>query len=511
MTNSITNINQLPEECLLPILAQCGQLGTICQVSKKWNLLGEHLKQNQLQSVFNSRISREDNQPKARREIIWFNGNIGIELSPLLKNFLIHHFRYFESLWGSTHNFSYQENANHELNLDDIDLENVKQMVKVIAERRGVTGENILSLTELESRFGSSLLRKMCDFVLADYISQYECNEESFNNLLEFLKEGNLLGEQSQAAATKFLDKYLYECINEDKEKFSAELDKLKDCSLNELSFQGCAGFAIQDKDLEKVANITSLKSFKILPSVHTDEGLKILANLTSLTSLRYGSDNITNGGLKILAKFTSLTSLGLWVPCTKDAGLQSLRNLPSLTFLSLDGNDMTDEGLEFLANLSSLHSLSLAHCYNITGEGLNFLANPPSLTFLNLEGCTTITDSGLKSLERLISLTSLNLKSCGIKESGLSSLGKLTSLTSLDLSRLFQITEAGLASLENLPSLIALDLGECYIINSGLASIAKFPSLISINLLGCKFITEEDIRNLMEKTASKNLMQVSH
>ena len=159
-------INQLPNECLLPIFALSG-IGTICQVSKRWNSLGEHIKKHcGSEPPFETRFDKESSHLQ-NKEIIWFNGNVGIEVSPFLKGFLIHHFKYFESLWGKARNFSYQEHTRQSVNLDDIDLRDFEQMVKITYETKGVNEENLWHLVELASRFDSPRLQSMCDSILA--------------------------------------------------------------------------------------------------------------------------------------------------------------------------------------------------------------------------------------------------------------------------------------------------------------------------------------------------------
>lgn len=479
-------INQLPDECLLPIFA-LSRIGTICQVSKRWNFLGEHIKNHWLQTPFETQVDKESSHLQ-NKEIIWFNGNVGIEAPPFLKAFLILHFKYFESLWGKEHNFSYQEHTHQSVKLDDLDSRDFEQMVKVTHEAKGVNEESLWHLAELASRFDSPRLHSMCDSILAKDISEYDYDEESFKHLLNFFKEENLLWEKSQKAATKFLKNYFAVCISKEEKKFLVTLDALKDCYIKKLNFSRC-GVYLNDKHLEPMSKIS------LLESLQTNLCYQTLVKLTCITSLDLGScAHITNAGLTSLANLISLTSLDL-SSCKKITDLRFLAKLTSLTSLNLSFCGVTFQSffggiepqldLSPFENLFSLKSLNLSNC-SLSDFNLISLKNLNSLTSLNLNGCTKITDLGLTSLENLTSLTSLEIECFhNITDAGMESFRRLFSLTSLNLGGPNRITFKGLHSLVNLTSLTSLTYNNCLEIDLEPPPLENLTSLTSLKFQG--------------------------
>lgn len=460
-------INQLPDEYLIPIFGQCGQIGKICQVSKKWNLLGEHIKNSWFQTLFDTRLNQRDSDLEGR-EIIWFKDHVGLKVSPFLKSFLIHQFSYFESLWGSVHNFSYQEHVNHSLDLDDIDFNNFEQMVKVTYEKKGQTPENIDELLKLGSRFGSPQLSEICDPVLAKVIFHYTNDDENFNKLVNCLEE-NYLGKRSQKIANVFLQTFLSKCNGENKEKFLTALDQLKGCFLDKLTLVDNSG-NVQRRDLKKVTKITFLKSLELISCDKLkNKDLGVLSKLSSLKSLSLvQSLGITDGVVPFFYELNTLNSLNL-TNCWQ----------------------ITDKGMPALVKISSLTSLVLNMCYKITDEGLPFIVNLPSLTLLDLS-LTGVTDKAMPDIAKLTSLTTLRLFGCNITDIGVKSFENLTSLTSLGIGGK-GITSEGMRSLEHLTSLTELDL--CSYENS-LLSLLKLDLLKILNLEGSS-ITDDDLLTL--------------
>lgn len=514
-------INQLSDEFLSSCFDQWSQIGKICQVSKRWNVLGRQIKSYQLLSLFKNSFSIEDYPPEDGKEILLFKASMWVEVSPYLKNFLTHHFDYFNHLWKKERNFSFQEHVDQRITLDDIDLDDFQEMVKVTYEGKDVNHTNFSNLLELASRFQSQRLLELSDVFQAKDISQlandisqlardtsqqakdFSQYEFSFHHLVSLMTEETVVGEKSQAAITNFLDVYLSKRAKVSDWTVASDLKKLEHCYLNKLDLRTWVD--IEDKHLENVAKISTLKNLKINyieQSYITDQGLQFIGKLYSLTSLSLGEIEITDKGLSTLSGLKSLTSLEL-EKCKKITG-GGMGNLTPLSSLKLEICDnVTDDGLTSLNSLSSLSSLSLMRCERITDKGLLPLINLRSLSHLNLGLCGEITDRGLSYLPE--SITSLDLFSCKkISDRGVQLFSRLRSLNYLDISNC-KITDLGVSNLPE--SITSLDIERCKkIIDRGLLSISRYHSLTFLHFSYCHKITDVGLSYLLNLPSLSSL-----
>jgi hypothetical protein len=135
------------------------------------------------------------------------------------------------------------------------------------------------------------------------------------------------------------------------------------------LSFSGKA----EDKDLEYLSGIHSLKTLILRETKITDIGLERLKDLRQLTLLNLESTRITDAGLRHLKNLKQLTELDLRGTSITDLGLEQISRLDNLEILNLEGTKVSDTGLRHLERLRKLRRLYLGGT-DTTGEGLRRL-----------------------------------------------------------------------------------------------------------------------------------------
>jgi len=268
------------------------------------------------------------------------------------------------------------------------------------------------------------------------------------------------------------------------------------------------------DNDIERVAEIKSLKRLDLSFTYVTDRGIERLQLLQQLEELTLDTaEFITDAAMSYLRANARLRKLVLRGTDITDVGLPYIATLTALRSLDLSHTMLGDVGIESLPALTELEELKLG-ADRISGINFNFLKLLPKLKKLSFNGiqrrnggaCWTplITDLDLDPISLLSGLEELNLgvgvglgrtgkpsgeRNCrsagGIKitDLGLAKLARLKKLKFLDLSGA-QLTPGGLKVLESLPQLERLSLWNCKALDDSAAPVfAAIPSLTNLDL----------------------------
>ena len=106
----------------------------------------------------------------------------------------------------------------------------------------------------------------------------------------------------------------------------------------------------LNDKGLEYVGNLSSVKSLLLIKTDITDAGLQQIAKIDGLMGLTIVGSNITDIGLEEIAKLSKLEELKLLaLPQLTDEGLKRLSTMKTLQSLTLQGTQVTTEGIKEL------------------------------------------------------------------------------------------------------------------------------------------------------------------
>ena len=269
------------------------------------------------------------------------------------------------------------------------------------------------------------------------------------------------------------------------------------------------------DNDIERVAEIKTLKRLDLSFTYVTDRGIERLQQLQQLEELTLDTaEFITDASMSYLRANRRLRKLVLRGTDITDVGLPYIATLTALRSLDLSHTMLGDVGIESLPALTELEELKLG-ADRISGINFNFLKLLPKLRKLSFNGiqrrnggaCWTplITDLDLDPISLLSDLEELNLgvglglgrtgvpsgggnncRSAGgikITDLGLAKLAKLKKLRYLDVSGA-QITPAGLKVLQGMPRLERLSLWNCKALDDSAAPVfAAIPSLTDLDL----------------------------
>jgi Leucine-rich repeat (LRR) protein len=269
------------------------------------------------------------------------------------------------------------------------------------------------------------------------------------------------------------------------------------------------------DIDVERVAQIETLKRLDLSFTYVTDRGIEQLRKLRQLEDLRLdtaefitdsamsylranqalrrlvlrGSD-ITDVGMPYIAGITGLRSLDMSFTMLGDVGLESLPALTELEELKLGGNRITGINLTFLKLLPKLKKLSF-HGIQRRNAGACW---SPLITDLDLDAISLL--AGIEELDLGIGISlgmggepaapgGGNCRVAGgiqVSDLGLAKLAKLKKLKRLDVSGA-QLTPGGIKVLQGLPQLERLSIWNCPALDDSAAkTLAAMPSLVNLD-----------------------------
>ena len=267
------------------------------------------------------------------------------------------------------------------------------------------------------------------------------------------------------------------------------------------------------DNDVERLAEIKTLKRLDLSFTYVSDRGIERIAQLPGLEELTLDTaEFITDAATSYLRAAKHLRKLSLRGTDVTDISMPYLAELTTLRSLDLSFTMLGEVGMESLPALIELEELNLGGTH-INGINLNFLKLLPKLRKLSFNGiqrrnagaCWSplIVDQDLDAIAQLASLEDLNLGigvslgrgpaqtgtgNCrvtgGIKisDAGVAKLARLKKLRRLDLSGA-KLTATGLKALQQLP-LERLSLWNCTAIDDSTAPIlAGIPTLTTLDL----------------------------
>ncbi len=266
-----------------------------------------------------------------------------------------------------------------------------------------------------------------------------------------------------------------------------ARQPRLKDLDLLNLDFAG-------PDDLAPLAKLSHLESLSLKPSPHDDRCLQHLKDLKSLKQLDLRTTWLTDSGVDALAKLdrleivrfdgSKLTEVGLAklaaiptlkkillepLPRLNDACLASLDKLNSLPTLCLTASDVTDAGLTHLKGLE-LDRMTVSGL-GVTDVGIDHLVKANEIQELDLSR-TSVTGSGLKALKNRPGLSWLSLDRTRVDDTGAATLATLqTRFLSLDET---SITDATLNALQQNKTLVFLRVRGTKVTPEGLEAFQK-------------------------------------
>lgn len=187
------------------------------------------------------------------------------------------------------------------------------------------------------------------------------------------------------------------------------------------LSFPGIENVILEnclgtDMVMERIGNVTSIKSLNISGCDITSRGISSLDRLEHLGTLRLRLEPNVSIDWKSLASLSQLTNVTLVGQSVNDDAIEALASCPSISSLGIAYSNVTDNGLRPLGRLSDLSFLAIRHS-PVRGPGLRYLSELPNVMYLNMEGCKLSTD-GIEQLAKIHSLRRLWLTEADISES---------------------------------------------------------------------------------------------
>jgi Leucine-rich repeat (LRR) protein len=265
------------------------------------------------------------------------------------------------------------------------------------------------------------------------------------------------------------------------------------------------------DNDVERVAEIKTIKRLNLSFTYVTDRGIERLQQLPQLEELNLDTDEfITDAATNYLRANRTLHKLILRGTDITDVGLPYLAQLTGLRSLDLSYTMIGDVGLESLPALTKLEELKLGGD-RISGINLNFLKLLPKLTKLDLNGiqrrnagaCWSplITDLDLETISQLSGLEELNL---GIGIS-LGRTGKAVGAGNCHVSGGIKISDLGVIKLARLRNLRQLDISGAKITPAALKALSQLP-LTRLSLWNCSALDDSAAPELMALSKLANL-----
>ncbi len=265
------------------------------------------------------------------------------------------------------------------------------------------------------------------------------------------------------------------------------------------------------DNDLDRVAQLKTLRRLDLSFTYVTDAGIEKLQALRDLEELNLDTaEFLTDASASHLRANRKLRKLSFRGVDITDVGVPFLATLTGLRSLDMSHTMLGDVGVEMLSALAELEDLNLS-ANRITGVNFHALKLLPKLKRLSFGGIQrrngnacwtpTIVDADLEPISRLTQLEELhlgiglNLGTIGvarrggncqptggirITDAGLRRLASLRNLRRLDISG-HKITPAGLDALRGLP-LERLSLWNCTEIADP-AAVAAMTRLVTLDL----------------------------
>jgi Leucine-rich repeat (LRR) protein len=252
------------------------------------------------------------------------------------------------------------------------------------------------------------------------------------------------------------------------------------------------------DADVERLAEIKTLKRLDLSLTYVSDRGIERLKGLDQLEELNLSSaEFITDAAIAFLRGHRRLKTLNLRGTDVTDTSLTYIAALTQLTSLDIAFTQITDVGLEHLASLAQLEELNLGG-NKISGAGLHVLKLLPKLKKLSFYGiqrrnagwcwAPVVTDLELDTISLLGGLEDLNIGfGVALGAARPEDLGPADSEAECRIAGGTRVTDLGLAKLSSLKKLRALDLSGASITATGVKTLAAFHDLRRLSLWNVK------------------------
>jgi hypothetical protein len=248
------------------------------------------------------------------------------------------------------------------------------------------------------------------------------------------------------------------------------------------------------DADIERVAELKTLKRLDLSLTYISDRGVERLKQLAQLEDLNlYAAEFITDAALAFLRGHRQLKTLNLRGTDVTDTSLAYAAELPNLKSLDISFTQITDVGMEHLASLTQIEELNLGG-NKISGGGLHVLKLLPRLKKLSFYGiqrrnagwcwAPVLTDLELETIGLLGGLEDLNLGlGVGLGTPRPSDLGPADGEAECRIAGGTRITDLGLSKVAQLVKLRQLDLSGASITANGVKALAQLPELRHLSL----------------------------
>src|SRR5713101_2136624 len=256
------------------------------------------------------------------------------------------------------------------------------------------------------------------------------------------------------------------------------------------------------DADVERIADVKSLKRLDLSLTYVSDRGIERLKGLEQLEELNlFAAEFITDAAVAFLRGNRQLKVLNLRGTDVTDTSLAYIAELPNLKSLDISFTQISDVGLEHLASLAQLEELNLGG-NKISGAGLHVLKLLPRLRKLSFYGiqrrnagwcwAPVITDLELETIALLGGLEDLNIGfGVALGTPRPADLGPADGEAECRIAGVTRVTDLGLAKLAALKKLRQLDLSGSAITASGLKTLTKLPNLQRLSLWNVKGIDD--------------------
>jgi hypothetical protein len=256
------------------------------------------------------------------------------------------------------------------------------------------------------------------------------------------------------------------------------------------------------DADVERIADVKTLKRLDLSLTYVSDRGIERLKGLEQLEELNlFAAEFVTDAAVAFLRSNRQLKVLNLRGTDVTDTSLAYIAGLTHLKSLDISFTQITDVGLEHLAALAELEELNLGG-NKISGAGLHVLKLLPKLRKLSFYGiqrrnagwcwAPVVTDLEMETIALVGGLEDLNIGfGVALGTPRPADLGPADGEAECRIAGGTRVTDLGLAKLTALKKLRQLDLSGAAISAAGVKTLAGLPELRHLSLWNVKSLDD--------------------
>jgi len=164
----------------------------------------------------------------------------------------------------------------------------------------------------------------------------------------------------------------------------------------------------VNDKLLDVVAKLNSIRSLQIGECDLTDDKLKKLSNLANLEHLNMNGNLLTGKGLNDMTGCKSLVKIDMCFNALGRNFAANATHFPKLAALFACHAGVKDVDVESIAKIKTLEHVKLSSNFDVTNKGVKMLAALPKLRNVEID-CTK------SDLDGLLALKGHNLTAIGL------------------------------------------------------------------------------------------------